>query len=132
MTRCTRRDALKALGAAGALGSVLPATAQAPASPIDAAIARSDAAVRGLLQTQVTDPASPFRGSVPDGVGLHSAGSASSVAELMAAAVVHPRSAFVGDRILVERIRLAAGFLERVAESSGQHRSADDQLQLAS
>ena len=32
-------------------------------------------AVRAVLPAQVTDPASPYRGSVPDAVGLHSAGS---------------------------------------------------------
>ena len=71
------------------------------------------------MQTQVTNPASPVRGSVPDQFGLHSAGSAGGVSETLAASFVHPRSRFHHDIVVLERIRLAAGFLERAQSPQG-------------
>lgn len=115
----TRRDALKALGVASALGGAVAAHPQAPRSIVDAAVARSNDSVRRLLALQITDPVSPFRGSYPDAVGLHSAGSASGIIEQMTAAFVHPQSAYQGNVTLVERIRLAAGFLERAQSPQG-------------
>lgn len=119
----TRRDLLALMGTAGALGGYADAAVQQagadPALPLAAAVDRNDAAVRTLLQSQVTDPASPHRGSVPDQFGLHSVGSASGVIESLAAAFVHPRSAFHRSAELLERIRSAAGFLERSQSPQG-------------
>jgi hypothetical protein len=117
----SRRDALAILGAASAAvtGRSTRIAAQAPASPLDGALARNDAAVRTILDNQVTDPASRWRGSVPDHVGLHSAGSAGGAAETLTASFVYPRSRFHNDTGLVERIRLAAGFLERAQSAQG-------------
>lgn len=111
----SRREALALIGAAGAAGvtgGIAGLSAQNPDGLIDGALQRNDAAVRTLLETQITDAASPWRGSVPDQFGLHSAGSAASVSETLAASFVHPRSTFHDDRAVLERIRLAAGFLE--------------------
>ena len=142
--RYTRRDALGVLASGGAFGlsrARLGARAGQSASLdggqstdtlLATALERNDTAVQSLLQTQVTDPASPFRGSVPDQFGLHSAGSAGGVSETLAASFVHPRSRFHHDIVLLERIRLAAGFLERAQSPQGQHRSAHDEFQLAS
>ena len=58
-------------------------------------------------------------GSVPDAVGLHSAGSAGSVIEAMAAAFVHPQSAFHDDPLCSIASGLAAGFLERSQSADG-------------
>ena len=119
------------LGSAGALGLVggrLSAlageeTVLQSAQPLDALVAtaveRNDTAVQSLLQAQITDAASPWRGSVPDQFGLHSAGSASGVSETLAASFVHPRSRFHRNAVLLERIRLAAGFLERAQSPQG-------------
>jgi hypothetical protein len=115
----SRRDALKALGVASALGGAVAAHPQVPRSIVEAAVARTNDSVSRLLGLQVTDPVSPFRGSYPDAVGLHSAGSASGIIEQMTAAFVHPRSAYQGNVALVERIRLAAGFLERAQSPQG-------------
>ncbi len=113
----TRRDALKLLGAAGALTlDGVPATATVSAqsmSPIDAAVARSDAAVRTLLAGQVTASSSRYRGGVADATGLHHPYSAGGAIETLAAAFLHPQSTFRGDAALLDRLRLAAGFLER-------------------
>ena len=119
----TRRDLLALMGTAGALGRYGDAAAQDAAAnaalPLAAVVERNDAAVRAALQSQITDPASPNRGSVPDQFGLHSAGSASGVVETLAASFVHPRSAFHRSAVLLERIRIAAGFLERAQSPQG-------------
>ena len=118
----SRRDVLAILGASGtaaAMDRTRSADAQAPSSPLDSALARNDSAVRALLDNQITDAASPWRGCVPDQVGLHSAGSAGGVAETLTASFIHPRSRFHADNALVERIRLAAGFLERGQSPQG-------------
>ena len=89
--RYSRRDALGLIAATGALSSVgLPSAAQAPGPSPTSLVERHDASVRALLESQITDSSSPWCGSVADGFGLHSAGSAGSVAETLAAAFVHP------------------------------------------
>ncbi len=118
----SRRDALAILSAGGlvsAVGRADSAAAQVPTSPLESALARNDTAVRSLLERQVTDPASPWRGSVPDQFGLHSAGSASGAAETLTASFLHQQSPFHDDRVLLDRIRLAAGFLERAQSPQG-------------
>ena len=119
----TRRDLLALMGTAGALGRYAGATAQEAggeaALPLAAIVERNDVAVRSVLQSQITDPDSPGRGSVPDQFGLHSAGSASGVVESLTASFVHPRSAFHRSNVLFERVRLAAAFLERAQSPDG-------------
>lgn len=120
--RFSRREALAILGAAGATavtGRINRATAAQPVSALDGALARNDAGVRALLAGQITDAGSPWRGSVPDQFGLHSAGSAGGVTETLTASFVHPQSAFHGDIALVDRLRLSAGFLERAQSPQG-------------
>jgi hypothetical protein len=118
----TRRDALKLLGVAGALGLERQGEAlQTPTAttPLDAALTRNAAAVRTMLAAQVTDTSSRVRGGLPDPTGLHHATSAGGAIETFAAAFIHPRSVFRGDPVLLERIRLAAGFLERFQSPQG-------------
>lgn len=120
----SRREALALMGTAGTLGAMgrsAAIAAQTPAggSVVERAVQRNDAAVRTLLGTQITDGASPWLGSVPDHVGLHTAGSAASVAETLAASFVHPQSTFHDDAAVLQRIRLAAGFLERSQSPEG-------------
>jgi hypothetical protein len=131
MSAYTRRDALDLLawgGAFGLSGARLRARlgqssslggGQSADALLLTAVERNDTAVQVLLQTQVTDPPSPFRGSVPDQSGLHSAGSAAGVSETLAASFVHPRSRFHRDSVLLDRIRLATGFLERSQSPQG-------------
>src|SRR5262249_1543569 len=117
--RFTRRDALILLGAGASSAAYqagpdrVPVGQQTPDSLLDHAVARPDTAVAALLEAQVSDPASPWRGSVPDQYGLHSAGSAGAATESLAAAFVQPRSRFHGDTALLDRLRLSAGFLIR-------------------
>jgi hypothetical protein len=110
------------MGTAGALSvpGIVGAQVATGKPPTAAnALERNDAAVRALLQSQLTDAASPNRGSVADQFGLYSAGAASGVVETMAASFVHPRSAFHRAGVLLERVRLAAGFLERAQSPQG-------------
>ena len=119
--RYSRRDAIGLIAATGALSSVglRSAAAQAPGPAATSLVERHDASVGALLESQITDSSSPWCGSVADGFGLHSAGSAGSVAETLAAAFVHPASRFHQDRALLDRITLAAGFLERSQSPQG-------------
>lgn len=111
----TRRQMLLALGAATtALGA-----GETPPSVDPEAVERNDRAVEGLLRTQVTDPASAWRGGVPDEFNIHNAGSAGWLIEAAAASLVCPQSKLHGERALVERIQLAAGFLERAQGPEG-------------
>ena len=139
----TRRDALGLIAATGACGLgagrwsalVAEGAVRQGAQPLDALVAtaveRNDAAVQSLLQSQITDSASPWRGSVPDQVGLHSAGSASGVGEVLAASFVHPRSRFHRDAGAPRTYPPRRGIPRARAEPSGQHRSAHHELQLA-
>jgi hypothetical protein len=80
----SRRDALALLGATGVVARLTGAGRgpdQGAASPPGGMVGRNDQAVRTLLDTQIADAGSPWRGSVPDQYGLHSAGSAAGVAE---------------------------------------------------
>ena len=118
----SRREALAMLGAAGTsvvTGHARSIAAQPSASVLERAVMRNDAAVRSLLDAQITDSASRWRGAVPDQFGLHSPGSAASIAEGLTSSFLHPQSTFHNDPALVERLRLAAEFLERAQSPEG-------------
>ena len=109
----TRRDALVLFGAAGAFGATKPLPTRTSASPLDAAVARNEAEAERLIAAQVSDPGDRAAGSVPDDHGLHQPWSASGIIETLAASFLHPQSRFHRDPRLLQRIRLAADFLER-------------------
>jgi hypothetical protein len=115
MTRFTRRQALLAAGAA-------TAALRAAANPPDVEqtiVDRNDDAARKLMLAQVTGAQSPWAGSVPDDYLMHSAGSAGGLIETLAASFACPQSKLHGDRALLERIQLAARFLERSQSPEG-------------
>jgi hypothetical protein len=112
-TPVTRRQALFTLAATGA------AAAAAPPSVDPRVVARSDAALDNLLRAQITDPASPRRGAIPDDYLMVSAGGAGGLIETATASLLCPQSKHHAARDLVERIRLAAGFLERSQSPEG-------------
>jgi hypothetical protein len=119
--RYSRRDALltfAGIGSAAATRHPIPRRENVTAAA-ESVVERNDAAVRSLLGGQVVDPADPGCGSVTDQFGLHTSGSAAGVIETMVASFVHPESAFHRDAVLVARIGLAAGFLERAQSSQG-------------
>jgi hypothetical protein len=114
----TRRDALALLGA-GATGLVPQQPAPPAAALLSQAIARNDAAVESILGAQVTDRSSPFRGGVPDQFGLHLAASAGGLVEACTASFVQRGSRFFRRAETLDRIRLAADFLERAQSPQG-------------
>jgi hypothetical protein len=104
----SRREALGTALAAGVAAAVEPAV-----------VKRHDEAVERILKLQITDPASPWRGIYPDDFGLHHAGTAGGILETLAAAFLQPASKFHRDRLLVERMRLAADCLGRGQNEHG-------------
>jgi len=111
----TRRQLLCTLG-----GAALAAAAPAAPPEVDAqVVARNDAAVERLLHTQITDPSHPRLGGVPDEYAMFHAGSAGGLIEAAAASWIVPRSKHHASREVLERIRLAAQFLERSQSTEG-------------
>jgi len=111
--RISRRNLL-----AGSMQAAAMAEAAAE-PPLAAIVERHDRGVEDYLKNQETDPASRWRGSLPDAYGLHYAGSAGGILEAFTAAFLHPRSKFHRSPLLVERMRLAAGYLDRAQHESG-------------
>jgi hypothetical protein len=109
----TRREAI------GLMASTPPAPQ--PRSPeIDPAIvSRHDRALDSLLQRQITDPASPRSGAYPDEFGLYAPGAASGILEWAMAAFFCRQSKFHRAAELAARMRLAAGYLDRVQNEHG-------------
>jgi hypothetical protein len=117
--RLTRRDALVLFGTAGAVGAARLSLPQMPDTLLSRAVEQNDTAARRLIEAQIADPASPWSGSVPDEHLLHQPWSASGVIETLTASFVHPRSRLHADRAVLDRIRLAARFLERSQGPAG-------------
>lgn len=118
----TRREVLALIGAGGALGAGTTAPRTLPDTPdalLAHAVERNDAAAGRLLAAQVTNRSDPRAGSVEDEHTLHQPWSASGVIETLTASFVHPRSRYHGERAVLERIHLAAAFLERSQRPSG-------------
>src|SRR4051794_37875169 len=113
MTSPTRRDVLLALGAAAA------AQAADPPQVEFRAVERNDRSAESYLRSQITNPSDPYRGSVPDQFLLHTAGSASGLIECLSASFACSQSKLHHSAELVQRIQLAAGFLERSQSSEG-------------
>ncbi len=115
----TRRRALALFPAGAALA------AAASEADLRGIIKHHDGVVEETLAKQVTDPKSRGYGSlaagnatIPDR-GIYSARAAATVVEQCAAAYLHPESKFHGDRLMVERIGLAIGFLNRAQHPDG-------------
>ncbi len=116
----TRRDVLAWIPAGAS--AVTAATEGAELSGI---VKHHDAVVEAMLARQVTDPKSRGYGSLATGgaatsdSGIYSAGAAAAVVQQCVAAYLHPESKFHGDRLMVERIGLAIGFLNRAQHADG-------------
>lgn len=115
----TRRKILWTMGSAAlAAGAGAPATAAPP--QVDArVVARHDAALENLLRAQIMGTANPRLGGVPDEYGMFLAGAAGGLIEAAAASWIAPQSKHHGAGEVLERIRLAAQFLERSQSAEG-------------
>lgn len=105
--KITRREAI-AVAAAAAGPKMDPAIVE-----------RHDKHVDNLLKRQITDPKSPWCGSMPDDYGLHPPGSAGGIYHALAVAYLHSASRHHDRAELLDRMRLAAGFLERSQSKDG-------------
>jgi hypothetical protein len=109
----TRRQLFAAVAA-----TAVPARASVPSIDADV-VRRHDGSVEQTLAKQNNDPQSPWPGAAPDADGLYHAGSAGAILNDLTAAFVCPQSRYYNDRALVERIKKAAGFLERGQSADG-------------
>ncbi len=108
----TRRELLAA-------GTALSLAAQAQPSLIEQAARLNDESVDRLLKAQNTDPSSRWHGGYPDDSGLHHGGSGAGILETFTASFLHPGSRFHKNRLLVERMALAADFMKRFQSPDG-------------
>jgi hypothetical protein len=115
----TRRGVLALAGAA--LSPALPAQSVPDrAAPNWAAIVKhNDEAVATYLDKQITDPANPWRGTLPDVYELNNPGSASGIFVRLMAAYLHAQSRYHRDAELVTRMKLACGHLRRLQTPDG-------------
>lgn len=72
-----------------------------------------------MLRAQITDPASRFAGTMEDASGLHSPGAAAGIVTACATAFLQPSSKYHRAPLMLERARLAAGYLERSQSPEG-------------
>ncbi len=112
MLDLSRRECLLA-GAAQAM-------ARASAGGIDAALVkRHDLYVDGLLARQETRAGARHQGGMPDAYGIHFAGSPAGLLEAGVAAWLTRESRHHRSTALMERMQLAAGWLQRHQQASG-------------
>jgi len=115
-----RRDAI-ALGITSVAAVSVCGDAEAAVSA-DAAslvVRRHDARLQEGLQKQVRDVQSRWCGSIPDQWGLHHCHRAAGLLRDAATAYFHPQSRYHAQQELVERMKLAAAFLVRSQNDSG-------------
>ncbi len=115
-----RREMLK-LGAVSAAALSLGGAEAAALSEevLASLVASHDEALGALMERQVRDPESPWRGAAPDSHELYTAHSAANILHHCAGAYYHPLSAWHQSPDVLERMRLAAGFLERAQSEDG-------------
>ncbi len=107
MNMLTRREAI-ALGAASAM------QAQQAVPTFDAdLVARYDKSVEDLLKRQNTSAGDRGLGCIPDDTGLYFMGTAVGIVETFASAYICPQSKYHKNPLMMERAKLAAGFLLR-------------------
>jgi hypothetical protein len=112
MTPINRRELLGLVAAAASTG--------APQPNIDPSIVtHHDENVDRLLAAQITDSSSRGFGAIPNAYGLFHAGGVAGLIEACTAAYLHPQSRFHDNRMLVERIKLAGQFLDRIQHPDG-------------
>jgi hypothetical protein len=97
-----------------------PLLAQPSADEMLISIAvRHDAALEGLLKSQITDPTSPWHGMVKNAYGIPSPFSMPGMFDTYASAVLQPKSKFYKNREVVARLRLTAESIKRNQTPAG-------------
>lgn len=82
-------------------------------------VRRHDSYVDGLIAKQITAPGDPDRGAFADDFGIMFAGTPAGIIDAAVAAMLCRQSRHSGSAALMERVRLAAGWLERNQLRSG-------------
>ena len=102
-------------------GAAAPAeqSTRQSAPGLDAIVANHDGRVESTLAAQQIERASPGYGGFASPVGLFTAGAAAGAIQAYTAAYLQPLSRFHQNALLVERIRLAAQFLEHIQHPDG-------------
>lgn len=102
-------------------GAALSPTLRAQSSSLDWAeiVRRNDGAVATYLEKQITDPANPWRGTMPDAFELNNPGTASGILVRMMAAYLHEQSRYHRSKELVARMKLASEHLRRLQTPDG-------------
>jgi hypothetical protein len=108
----TRRQALTAVGVSAAFSFV-------PETYDSALVQRHDEGVDRILQRQITDVSHPHRGGYPDDTGLYYAGVGSGIIDTLTAAFLCQQSLYYQKAMLLERIRLAARYIEDLQTPDG-------------
>lgn len=111
-----RREAI-AVGMASIASLSLPGWAEGDSVP--AMVRAHDDKLKQRLAAQVMDAKSRWAGAVPDEFGLHHCSTAAGFLRDMAAAYYHPQSEFHGRQDILERMKLASGFLVRSQNGDG-------------
>ena len=112
MSPINRRELLGLMASAAAAGAQQTDVAAS-------IVTHHDENVERAIATQNTDRSSPGYGALLSATGLFHAGAAAGLIDTCMAAYLHPQSRFHGNNLLVERIKLAAQFLERAQHPDG-------------
>jgi hypothetical protein len=97
----------------------LSAVGWSTTQPVPSLVEAHDRSLERALDAQVTDPRSRWCGASPDAWGLYHCGSAGRILRDGAAAYFHAQSRLHGSAALLERMKLAAGFLKRSQSTDG-------------
>ena len=103
---------------AGTLAGAAAAAAQTSRSKLTLT-ENLDRSVARLLEGQVLDKDSRYRGGLADSTGLYMPASGGGIIEQLAAAFVWPESKYRGQGLLLERIELAVQFVTRSLTKDG-------------
>jgi len=111
----SRRQAIGALSVAATAGSL-----NAEPRDLEAiALTRSNREVADSIKDQIVDPQSRWCGGIPSPRGVSEAVFSGIFLNSLTSAFLHPRSKYYKNNLLVERMKLVIGFLERYQSPMG-------------
>ena len=117
MTLKVSRREVMALGVTSL--AAVPLVSRASDSKYSSVVQLHDEGLAQMLDRQVTDPQSRWLGGVPDEWGLHEPHGGAHLLQEAAAAYFHPESRYHKNADLYDRMKLAAGFLDRLQNEDG-------------
>jgi hypothetical protein len=85
----------------------------------DERIRKFDETVDRVIDQQTTGEKNPWRGGLTDADGLHNGGSAAGLVAIFTTALAQPKSRFRDSALVMQRLRLALGFLDRHTSPDG-------------